>query len=874
MKYLTRKKVTLLFAYILLFSLQSFAYQPEFSTAGFYALPNTGRKAYSMDVAWRFYKGDVDKASALLYDDSRWDVVSLPHGIEYLPADASGGVNYQGVVWYRKHFTPEKDWKGSKLFLHFEAIMGKCKIWVNGDLLTEHFGGYLPVVVDISDHLNWGKDNIIAVCADNSDDPSFPPGLEQSNLDFTYFGGIYRDCWLIVHNKVFITDPNFENEVGGGGFIAAFDEVNSKKAKVVLKTQLRNSENTDFTGKIEYEIVQSDGTIVKKVSQKVQISLSGANTVLNKIDVLNPHLWTPESPYLYTINVRVLNRKGDTIDGYCQKIGIRSIEFKGKEGFWLNGKPYNKPLVGGNRHQDFAVVGNALANSTNWRDAKKLRELGFNVLRLSHYPQDPSFMDACDELGLFVIVPTPGWQFWNDQPIFGQRVESDIRNMVRRDRNHPSVLLWEPILNETGLWGQSSYTKEVQGKTVKIVAEEYPYNSCYSAGGPEEYFSVLYGGVPRPEKVYFTREYGDGGNVSDWHGQNGVNRANRAWGEAAMLIQAESYARSTNDVMSSFYKSPQHLGGCMWHSFDTQRAYHPDPFFGGLMDAFRQPKYAYYMFMSQRSPQKEADNIGSGPMVFIAHEMTPFSSKDVTVYSNCHEVRLSVFKDGKQYIYKKEENETKGLPSPVITFKNVFSYESFLQLSRSNKLKDVYLLAEGVIDGKVVATHRVAPSNRPEKIILKLDNDGVGLTADGSDFVTVVASIADANGNIKRLNNNFIEFSIEGEGRILGGTDVFANPRPVIWGDAPILVQSTTNAGPIKIRARVCFEGARTPVEGEIVFNSIENKKPSIYDSKELSFVDKSLFIGFPKNGKNAKKNADNQKLKKIQEQQELFLQK
>ena len=198
------------------------SHQPEFSTAGFFQLPNSGREVFSMNPAWRFHKGAIAGAEAANFNDAEWTVVSLPNGIEYLPTEASGCINYQGEVWYRKHFSPADALKGKKLFLHFEAIMGKSKVFVNGKLLTEHFGGYLPVVVDVSDALNWGEDNVIAVWTDNSDDKTYPPGKAQDVLDFTYFGGIYRDCWLIAHNPVFITDPNFENEVAGGGLFVAY----------------------------------------------------------------------------------------------------------------------------------------------------------------------------------------------------------------------------------------------------------------------------------------------------------------------------------------------------------------------------------------------------------------------------------------------------------------------------------------------------------------------------------------------------------------------------------------------------------------------------------------------------------------------------
>ena len=129
---------------------------------------------------------------------------------------------------------------GKQQFLHFEAIMGKSKIWVNGKLLKEHFGGFLPVIVDVTSSLKYGEDNVITVWADNSDDPSYPPGKPQDALDFAYFGGIYRDCWMIVHNKVFITDPNYENETAGGGLFVSFDKVSEQSAQLKLDAHIRN----------------------------------------------------------------------------------------------------------------------------------------------------------------------------------------------------------------------------------------------------------------------------------------------------------------------------------------------------------------------------------------------------------------------------------------------------------------------------------------------------------------------------------------------------------------------------------------------------------------------------------------------------------
>ena len=838
------KKITFSILFVWLSLSLWAARQPEFSTAGFFRLDNSGREVYSMNPAWRFHKGAVEGAETKEFNDKDWRVVSLPDGIEYLPTEASGCINYQGEVWYRKHFTPDAALKGKKLFLHFEAIMGKSKVFVNGKLLTEHFGGYLPVIADVTDVLDWNGDNVIAVWADNSDDPSYPPGKAQDVLDYTYFGGIYRDCWLIAHNNVFITDPNYENEVAGGGLFVAFGKVSDALAEVQLKIHVRNATKNPFSGRVEYMLLQPDGTEVARLSDKIQVKVGRATTVSDRMPVKQPMLWTPSTPTLYNLLVRVLDKEGNVIDGYRRRIGIRSIEFKGKDGFYLNGRPYGKPLIGANRHQDFAVVGNAVANSIHWRDAKKLKDVGMEIIRNAHCPQDPAFMDACDELGLFVIVNTPGWQFWNDAPEFAQRVYSDIRNVVRRDRNHPSVWLWEPILNET--WYPADFAKN----TRDIVDAEYPYPYCYSGSDSEarghENFPVYFAHPANmqdaskeidPTKTYFTREWGD--NVDDWSSHNSPSRVARNWGEQPMRVQAQHYACPYYPVTSYdvlYKQSPQHVGGCLWHSFDHQRGYHPDPFYGGLMDVFRQPKYSYYMFMAQRPAVKNDRNAGSGPMVYIAHEMTPFSGKDVTVYSNCDEVRLTFNKGGKTYTYKKDKNRP-GMPSPVITFPDVYDFMVDKAFSRTQKQDDVYLLAEGLIDGKVVATHKVVPARRPEKILLWMDNEGTDLKADGSDFVTVVAAVADKNGNIKRLNNYNIRFSIEGEGRLLGGPGVLANPVPVKWGTAPVLVQSTLKPGKIRITASVLFEGSQMPISGELEFESKPSVFPLVYDAADAARI-------------------------------------
>ena len=812
---------------------------PKFSTAGFYELPNTGRKVYSTNLAWRFIKGDVEGTPYVVdFDDSSWEVVSIPHGLEYLPVEASGCVNYQGVVWYRKRFIPESCLKGKQLFIHFEAIMGKSEVYVNGKLLKKQYGGYLPVILDVTEELEWGKENVIAVKADNSDDPLYPVGKAQNMLDFTYFGGIYRDCWLVAHNDVFITNANYENEVAGGGLFVSFADVSEKSAVVNLKAHIRNNSMKGERVTVSFELKDKQGKVVKQTKKKISVKKGTASYALSSMLIESPCLWSPEDPYLYDLDIMVHNEQGKVIDGYRQRVGIRSIEFKQNEGLWINGKPYDGKLMGTNRHQDFAVLGNALPNSMQWRDAKKLRDAGLKVIR-THYVIDPAFMDACDELGVFALVEVPGWQFWNNESVFGERVYSDIRYMIRIHRNHASLFFWEPILNET------HYPDEFAKKALDICEEEYPYPysiaACDHGAAGDHYYSLLLRPIEsdlRDDKTYFIREWGD--NVDDWNAQNSDSRVARGWGEVPMLIQAEHYANPSYIKKYPILcyeticnKPKQIVGACFWHSFDHQRGYHADPFYGGIMDAFRQPKTSYYMFMAQRSPEKSDLIADNGPMIYIAHEITPFSPTDVTVYSNCEEIRLTVFKGGKEYVYKKDPNH-KGMPSPIITFKDVYHFMEWKAMARAGKQDDAYLLAEGLIGGEVVVSHKRYPSGQADHLVVRLDNENVSLKADGSDIVTVIAEVVDKRGTVKRLNNSHVRFDIQGEGRLLGDASVGTNPAPVVWGSAPVLVQSTTKPGKVRIIASMQNSGQSRPLEGILEFETVANDQKEIFLQEEL----------------------------------------
>lgn len=801
-------------------------YQPDFSVAGFYSLEKSGREVYDFNVGWRFFRGDISEAEKVDFDDSQWDVVSTPHTIQLMPAEASGSRNYQGAAWYRKHFIIDNFLEGKLINIYFEAAMGKSIVYLNGSKVKEHLGGYLPFSIELTQYgIKPGDKCIIAVFVDNSDDKNYPPGKKQTTLDFTYHGGIYRDVWMIATSKVHITDPNKANKIAGGGVFVQYGEVTKKKAEVLIYTDIANELSSNQSTIIENQLIDPSGKVIKKLFTKVILRKGEEKQITQKIVVDNPALWSPDSPSLYKVATRVLTFDGISLDGGITRIGIRKIEFRGKDGFWLNGELSDR-LIGGNRHQDFAYVGNAMPNSQHWKDAKKLRDAGCRIIRVAHYPQDPSFMDACDELGMFVIVATPGWQYWNKDPKFAELVYDDIRNMIRRDRNHTSVLMWEPILNET------RFPLEFSLKAREITHAEYPGAACvadhHSAGVTDNY-EVVYGwpkDVGNFEQCIFTREFGE--NVDDWYAHNTNNRASRSWGEGPLLVQALQLAIAYDEM---YPENKQFIGGALWHPFDHQRGYHPDPYWGGIMDAFRQPKYSYYMFKSQVSALLKHPFSETGPMVFIAHEVSPFSSSDVTIFTNCDEVRLIIY--GTDTLVQKVPRLQYGMPNSPVTFKNVYDFNKMRIYPYVEKQwQKVTFVAEGLIDGKVVCSTKKMPSRRSTKLRLSLDNEGQSLIANASDFIPVICEVTDDEGNVRRLAKEQILFTVTGDGEIIGDEVIGANPRAVEFGSAPVLIRSTLNPGKIKVHARVLFEGEHAPASAEIEFESIAPRYPLIYLEK------------------------------------------
>jgi beta-galactosidase len=778
--------------------------------SSFRYLPRQDGNPSGMIKEWRFYASKtafplpVNHAVAdpLSSPGMVWEKVNLPHSVRLEPLNASGGRNYQGPCWYKKTFVADAGWQDHQLYLRFEGAMQVADLWLNDKKLTTHFGGYQPFTIDLTGRLTLGKPNTLVVKLDNSDNPDVPPGKPQNQLDFTYFGGLYRDVSLDVLDPLHITDEILANQVAGGGIFVRYAKVAADQAVVEIQTEVANERATAATCQVKQELVDAAGAVVASAIEEAKMAAGTRRAITQTLTVEKPKLWHPYHPDLYALRTTIL--AGDRIaDNRTTRLGLRRIEFK-PEGLFINGEKFM--ASGFNRHQDHPYVGYALPNSQHYRDAKKMRDAGFTSFR-SHYPQDPAFMDACDELGILCIVSNPGWQFFGNATWI-ERINQNARDMVRRDRNHPSAVIWEPFPNETG------YSEAFAHNLHNIIHEEYPGDQCFTAGDGEighagKFIDVVWSREPVEGKPFWGREWGD--SVDNWGDQQGRVRIARGWGETPLITQAVNHAIKLDTMLKVAGGSPTATrlsGACVWAGIDCYRGYHHQPFLGGPLDLFRLPKFDYYMFQSQRPPEVKVAGVDGGPMVFIANHGSPYSPATVTVFSNCEEVRF--YENGKLTATQKPDAGYV-LAHPPFTFKakTEKTEKTTYYMTNDNAANSEYSYhfqaseykAEGLIGGQVVATHLVQAPGVMRQIKLEVDYANRTLTADGGDWIRVYAKVCDGRGTVHPLADDLISFSVEGEGTIIGDATIGANPVKAEAGIATVLIRSTPKPGKIKIKA-------------------------------------------------------------------------
>ncbi len=504
---------------------------------------NPPRSVVEFNDSWSFSK-DTTRQNA-------WKKVQIPHTMNTEPLVVND--MWQGTGWYKKTFKITS-LEGKKSFLNFEGVMHEADVWINGQFLAHHMGGYLPFSVDITSAVNTNADNVVLVRVNNEDNPTIPPGKKLDVLDFNYYGGIYRDVKLLTVNDVYITDAVHANKTGSGGVLIHFTEITPETATGLVQVHVKNDAETPVKFQTKTSINNSTFE-----SELMELPSKADTTIISSISVPNPSLWSPTDPNLYEVAISLIS-ENKVIDSLSMKTGIRKIELT-EEGFFVNGE--RSFIRGTNRHQEYPYLGYAISDNAQYRDAIKIKNAGFDLVRLSHYPQDESFLDACDELGLIVMNCIPGWQFY-EAGAFEQNSFKDIRDMIRRDRNHPSVFFWEVSLNES--WMKGDYIKIAN----QILDEELPFEDVYSVGWTDdENYDIFiparqHGKAPDYWNFYkdgkrkiFIAEYGDweyyahnaGFNqkaFADLTEDERTSRQLRGQGEKRLLQQALNFQEAAN----------------------------------------------------------------------------------------------------------------------------------------------------------------------------------------------------------------------------------------------------------------------------------------------------------------------------------------
>ncbi|WP_343330698.1 glycoside hydrolase family 2 protein [Polaribacter staleyi] len=722
-----------------------------------FSLTSCKEEAYEAKInfnnGWKFTKlketASSDEAfSKTVFDTSSWESVRLPHTTNIEPQTVND--QWQGVAWYRKSFEVAVNPSPKKVFLELEAAMNFSKIWINGMLVSEHHGGYLPVKVDISKYVNKGN-NVVAIRLDNTDNKITGP-KPLKRLDFNMYGGLYRNAWLHISNKVYISDAVLAKEVAGGGIFITYPKVSKAVSEVAVKANIVNEEKTDK----EIKVLQSvfyDGKLIKEQSSTKKLAAQSTIDVKELFSLNEANLWSPKHPNLYHLETKVFIGENE-VDAKTTRFGIREFTFDKEHQLYVNGE--KTFLRGVNRHQDYPFIGYDLSDNAQFRDAKKIKDAGFNYIRLSHYPQSPAFLDACDELGIVVIDAIMGWQFYNDTDAFRAYCYRSATELIRRDRNRPSVLAWEVSLNETKM--PIFFMEELN----RIVHAEYPGKNVYSCGWMNDVYDIYLQArqhrILHPHdndgtKPYSVSEYGDW----EYHSKNGgLNQDNlpndlraelssrqlRANGEERLLNQAFNLQESHNDNLNTVAYSDSY-----WVMYDYNRGYHPDIESSGIMDIFRLPKFGYYFYQSQR-------DVSAGNVLEIASYWNEKSPLDIKVFSNADEVQLFL---NDQLIGNQKPDTDKNsnkLKHPPFTFK-IPSFEAGT------------LKAVGFIDGKQVAETVVKTPNKPTKLKVWIDESGKKPTTGVNDVIFCYIAAVDENGTINPEYSEEINVTVAGDIEIM-----------------------------------------------------------------------------------------------------------
>ncbi len=788
----------------------------------------TGQRRLAFNDGWRFAKGDPAAAESPGFDDSSWREIDLPHdwAIEG-PFDKKynphcGALPFFGVAWYRKHFSLPAAGADKYYAIEFDGAMSNARVFLNGKEIGQRPYGYIGFSIDLTPGLKFGSDdNVITVRLAPEDMSSrWYPGA-----------GIYRNVWLDITGPV---------QVARWGTTITTPEVSDASATVAVRTELLNRRSTPARITLETSIIDAGGKSIARDRTEYTVAAGGAGKVEEKIAVGRPQRWDVDRPYLYNAVSEV--REGSRVlDSTTTPFGIRTIEFNRASGFLLNGR--HLKMNGVCNHHDLGALGTAVNRRATERQLQIMKAMGVNAIRTSHNPPSPELLEFCDRLGLMVM--DEAFDMWRIPKVrngsakyFDQWGETDIRDMVRRDRNHPSVVLWS-IGNEIPEQGQAEGWKVAKLLADAVRSEDR--TRPVTAGFNNLTGAIKNGLADQVDIPGFNYKPMNYRQVLDEHPQwiiVGSETSSCVSSRGVYHLPIEKYQKHPSLQVSSYdiiappwamapdvefdaqEKLPNVVGEFVWTGFDYLGE--PTPYgsrdgsdwpsrssYFGTVDLAGFPKDRYYLYQSVWT---------KSPMVHIlphwnweGHEGQPIP---VFAYTNADEVEL--FLNGKSIGRKARGAE----PVEIPVGRNVSDTQIFktkYRLRWQVPYAPGELKAVAYQGGKAVATQVIRTAGEPAQI--RLTPDRTTIAADGSDLSFVTVRIEDKDGNLCPTSDNLVRFKVEGAGRIAAvdnGNAASVEPfqadyRKAFRGMCLLIVGSRRGqAGRIQVTAS--SEGLRTAI--------------------------------------------------------------
>ena len=691
------------------------------------------------------------------------DMVRLPHNAVDLPFSYFDEKVYQRVFTYEKSFDFDSGWTGQEVSVLFDGAMANAQVSLNGALLARHKDGYTPFEARLTGLIKPAG-NRLTVVIDGSENPEIPPF--GGAIDYLTYAGIYRDVWLVVTAPVSIGLTKIETP-----------DVLAKAKSVTIAVALNNPQGLGWTGTLSARL--KDGA---RLVGSASVTVTGGDLVVSLGGLQDVVLWDVRNPVLYTVEL-VLETPHGTHET-ATRIGFRSVAFT-PEGFLLNGKPLK--LLGLNRHQSFPYAGYALGKAAQVKDAEILKyDLRLNMVRTSHYPQSSYFLDRCDELGLLVFEEIPGWQHIGGPAWKAEAVEN-VRRMVRRDWNHPSIVIWGVRINESPddhdfymQTNAAAHTLDMTRPTggVRYITDSELLEDVYTMNdfilGNEEHGGNRPRTPLRPQQEVTGLKQNVPYMITEFGGHMFPTKSNDQ-----EQRQAEHVLRHL-EVMNAMYGDPA-IAGCIgWCAFDYNT--HKD--FGsgdrlchhGVMDMFREPKFAAFAYASQSDV---SDGVVLEPVTFWARgERNIGGVLPLVILTNCDEVELRYGNNPPKRV-SVDRARFPHLPHPPI----ILDRSHFT----ANELGLWGMMWEdgevtGYVDGKPVATTRFVSDQIATTLQVEPDTSTIG----AHDVVRVMVRALDQIGRKLPFFPEPVAIAVMGAGRLIGPALV-----PLRAGSTGFWVQAT-----------------------------------------------------------------------------------